>query len=47
MLKDSSFPQALGVGEDDSSEGVACRRNFSEIPVVAILPVVSMPSTGS
>ena len=47
MLKDSSFPRAPGAGEDDSSEGVACRHHFSEVPVVAVLPVVSMPSTRS
>lgn len=47
MLKYSSFPWALEVGEDDSSEGVACRHHFSEVPVVAVLPVVSMSSMRS
>lgn len=46
MLKDSSFSRAPGVGEDDSSEGVACRHHFSEVPVVAVF-LVSMPSTRS
>jgi len=45
MLKDSSFPWAPGVGENDSSEGVACRHHFSEVPAVAVLPVVPVPST--
>lgn len=44
MLKDYLF---LGVGEDDGSEGVTCRHNFAEVLVVAVVPVVSIPSTRS
>lgn len=47
MLKDSSFCQALGAGADDSSEGAACRHHFSEVPMVAFLPVVLVPITRS
>lgn len=44
MLKDSLF---LGVGEDDCSEGVTCRQHFAEVLVVAVVPIVSIPSTRS
>lgn len=47
MLKGSSFLRASGVGEDDSSEAVACRHHFSEVLAFAVLPVVSVPSTRS